>query len=200
MGWFCQNRMPLLLMILLLSCGPPATPPEDQLREVLELSSLEMRFREIVYYRGEDRFFFLTYNTDELLFSIEYDVVAGVDLQSGFEAVPDGQGGLVLRVPPVEILRIDAKEETIEDLLGLDQEIGVNLFQGILEDHKPKLARLSQENGILRKGEDQIRQFLIPWLRGLGYSAVSLRFDFAPLVGQLLPPLDPESLGDNYGQ
>jgi hypothetical protein len=80
----------------------------------------------------------------------------------------------------VKILRIDAREETIKDLLGLDQEIGVNLFQGILTEHKPKLARLAQENGLLKKGEDHIRQFLIPWLRGLGYRGVSLGFDYQP--------------------
>jgi len=135
-----------------------------------------MRIREIISYQSSDRLLFIPYNQNQLLFSIEYRIRAGIAELGELKWDILGAQRLHITLPPVQILTIDALEETIEDLLGDNEALGVNHFQGILEAHKNTIRARAKEYGLLAQGEKQIRSLLSTWFSTLGYSQVEIRF------------------------
>lgn len=181
----------IILCILTTGCTGSSRPLSDQelsarIRTILELPTVEYRYKDILYVGESRSFFFITTSLKEVLFSVDIRVRAGIDLQESF-SVYRKKGNphrIYVGLPPPKILLIDADESTIHQYFVL--ETGDRFrrleYSKELEAAKPRILKDAQERGILAQAEQNAHLLVRGLMELLGFQEVE--FLPSPRSGQ----------------
>ena len=84
------------------------------MRDLLAIHTMEHVYRDVVYFGEEESFLFIPTVDRRVLFSVNIRVQAGIDLTDGIEVFrsEDNDSEVFVRLPPAEILLVDADEST----------------------------------------------------------------------------------------
>lgn len=175
-----------IALILLAGCSPQTREPsmgelESRINALLDLHTVEYIYRDVVYF-GEQEFLLGLFRTrdQQLLFAVELRVEAGIDLEQGVELLRDPQDEelLLLRLPPAQVLLVDAVEESIEQFFVRERGGSIEWDQVSeqMEGVKERVRLDAVEKGILERAEQNAAE-LVTELMGLaGFERVRVQF------------------------
>jgi len=116
---------------------------------------------------SEERAFLL--GSRQVLFTLEYQVSAGVDFSRGFEIRELDRGVVEVRMPPAEVFAADADESSIRQMFIREQSfwnpvrMGDYMPQVVAQGEANRTAAL--ESGILDRAEANARKAVSRILR-----------------------------------
>lgn len=181
-----STSAPLLAVLILASlvgvsgCAPVSRSDlvrlEDRIESLLELSTYEHIYRDLVYFGEERSFLFIKTVDRAVLFSVDIRVRAGVDLARGVTVTPDRRdpNRIYVRLPEPEILAVDADESSIEEYFIREQggRIGLLELTDQLDEAKGRIAREAVERGILDRADENARRLITGFLAMAGFTEV----------------------------
>lgn len=166
----------------------PRLPSDVEVRAQIErigtLRTGEYLYRDVVFFDGPDRP--LGIRVTELLFSVELVVSTGIDLTTGVQVSKAGADTLAVTVPAARIVRVDADEQTIEQLFVRERWASIDFTQvgNELERAKERVAVDAVERGALRRAESRARQIIDALARSRGYAGADVSFVATQEVAQ----------------
>lgn len=139
---------------------------EQRLRNMRRLRTVTRSYRSVIFV--EERRFLK--GRKEVLFSLEYEVSAGVDFSRGLE-IEELSGGWRVTMPAAEVFESDAKESSIREVIRREQSYFNPITMG---DYMPHIIAQGEANrqaaiddGILDRAEINARNAVLKVL-GLG--------------------------------
>lgn len=168
----------ILLIFALLACESNNTPPPDELethiREILTLPTYEHVYRDIIYVGEEAKFLGITTAEKKLLFSIDVVVQAGIDLSNGIEITPKQKNSVEVKLPPAEILLIDADENSINQYFVKERGKSVSRLEYYdeIDRQKAVIREDALERNILVKAEENAKKLIEKFLSLAGFEEV----------------------------
>ena len=130
---------------------------EARLRDLRRLKTVGQTYRSVIYV--EEKNFWL--GGKRVLFTLEYEVVAGVDFSRGLQIRELPDDVLEVRMPPAEIFSWDADESSIHQMFLKESAI---LNPVRMSDYMPQVIAQGEENrrsalegGILERAETNAR-------------------------------------------
>jgi hypothetical protein len=172
--------IPTILGLLPTACGRLSSPSTEELSErirtILELPSVEYRYKEIVYVGVEKSFLFIPTSSKEVLFSVEIRVQAGIDLQQPFTVKRDIRNPrkIHLTLPPPKVLLLDVDEGTIRQYFIVEQGSRIRRmdYSKELESAKQRVLQDAYKRGILLDAERQANTLIEHMLFAAGVEEV----------------------------
>ncbi|MFW5827324.1 MAG: DUF4230 domain-containing protein [Alkalispirochaeta sp.] len=153
---------------------------QTRIQQVQTLITTGYRYRDVVFFDRRTRVLGIPAGQQEVLFSVEMEVIAGVDLSQGVDLDLDrnDRRRIFVTLPPPEIVRVVTDEESIRQYLVLERFGRLNWLDVSAEvqtakDHNREDAI---ERGILSRAESQARTIIGSLLRTVGYETVEVRF------------------------
>jgi hypothetical protein len=171
----------LVLLFLFASCAEQKHASIQrvgaELREILSMPTYEHVYHDIVYIGEEASFLFIKTVDTKLLFSIDVLVQAGFDLQKGLELSPGRDGSITVALPPAEILRIDADEESIHQYFAKERGKRISRldYYDEIDRQKEKIRQDALERNILGKAYENGKQIIEKYLQVAGFEEVKFR-------------------------
>ncbi len=130
---------------------------EARLRDLRRLKTVSQTYRSVIYV--EEKNFWL--GGKQVLFTLEYNVVAGVDFSRGLEIRELPGDILEVRMPPAEVFSWDADESSIHQMFLKESAV---LNPVLMGDYMPQVIAQGEENrrsalegGILERAEENAR-------------------------------------------
>lgn len=159
---------------------PEEPPLERRVLSLLELHTVEYRYRDIVYFGDQEYLLGLFRTRDrQLLFAVDILVQAGVDLDKEIELFRDRDRPelLVVRIPAPEILLVDADEESIEQFFVRERggSIAWDQVAEEMETVKDRVAADAVENGILTRAEENAVALIRETMELAGFEEVTVQ-------------------------
>ena len=149
---------------------------EDRIESLLELSTYEHIYRDLVYFGEERSFLFIKTVDRAVLFSIDIRVRAGIDLAQGVTVTADRRDPerIYVRLPEAEILAVDADEASIEEYFIREQggRVGLLELSDQLDEAKEKVAEDAVDRGILDRADENARRLITGFLELAGFTEV----------------------------
>ena len=140
---------------------------EQRLRNMRQLRTVTRTYRSVIFV--EERNFWK--GRKEVLFTLEYDVTAGVDFSRGLEIEELSGDGWRVSMPAAEVFESDADESSIRQMILREQSFFNPINMG---DYMPHIIAQGEANrqaaiddGILDKAEINARNAVLKVL-GLG--------------------------------
>lgn len=161
----------LLLLFVAGGCTDKQTPTEDEIesrvRDILSLPTFEHVYRDVVYVGEEGRFLGILTKDKKVLFSIDVNVRAGIDLTEGIEIEFPEAGSAIVSLPPAKVLSIDADENTIYQYFVREWGGSLSTLQYYDEINRKKelIREDAVSRGILNNAEENARQLVRNFLR-----------------------------------
>jgi len=138
---------------------------EQRLRELRRLKTVTQTYRSVIYV--EEKNFWR--GNKQVLFTVEYQVTAGVDFSRGLDIRELPDGSVLVRIPPAEIFTTDADETSIHQMylrenpllnpIRMGDYMGRIILQG--EANRQKAL----DGGILNLAESNARQAVLRILK-----------------------------------
>jgi len=126
---------------------------EQRLRNLEQLKTVSQRYRSVIFIQ-EKRFL---RGRKQVLFTLEYEVTAGVDFSRGIEIKPMPNSSVMVRMPKAEIFSSDADETTIREMFLHESRFFNPIRMG---DYMPQVIAQGEanrdaalESGILNRAE-----------------------------------------------
>ncbi|MFO8042397.1 MAG: DUF4230 domain-containing protein [Alkalispirochaeta sp.] len=151
-----------------------------QVKHLQTLVTTRYRYRDVVFFDRRTRVLGIPAGQQEVLFSVEMEVTAGIDLSEGVEITPDrdNRRGVYVTLPSPAVLRVVTDEASIRQYLVLER-FGRLDWLDISEEIQRAKDRNRQdavERGILSRAELHTRTVIDNLLRNVGYETVEVRF------------------------
>ncbi len=190
----------ILVGISFLSCNivskTPALKPtevESQIKAVLELPTYEYVYRDIIYIAEQADFLGIRHKDKQLLFSIDVNLQAGIDLSKGVEVKPATTEGFAISLPPPEILLIDADENTIHQYFKKEfgGEIGRLEYYDEISSSKERIRQDAIERGVLIQARENAASVIRSLLQSQGLSVAKILFRPHPATTAPEPAPEP---------
>jgi hypothetical protein len=168
----------ILFIFALLACESSTPPPPNELeahiREILTLPTYEHVYRDIIYVGEEAKFLGITTAEKKLLFSIDVVVQAGIDLSNGIEITPKQKNTVEVKLPPPEILLIDADENSINQYFVKERGKSVSRLEYYdeIDRQKAVIREDALERNILVKAEENAKKLIEKFLSLAGFEEV----------------------------
>ncbi len=162
------ERIWLIVIIssTLLSCtATPAVDLREQIKQTLELETVEFTYRSIVYYENSEKFLgIIPWGNQQLLFRANTLIRAGILLNDDFSILRDDGNSkrLYVVLPEATILSADLDEESIHQYY-VSEKIRPIDFASVgmqIGDMKDDAVARSIEYGILEQAEHNARTSL----------------------------------------
>ncbi|MFP4362644.1 MAG: DUF4230 domain-containing protein [Spirochaetia bacterium] len=153
----CQNQEPEISL----------SEVRSQVEEILLLPTVEMTYRDVIYFSEEETALFLSLSNRELLFSVNITVNAGFNLTHGV-SLNRTESGIVIHLPEPEILSIDADEQSIHEYFSFQRgrQIELSDYYRPIAIGKTEIENDAVSRGILEtaqaNGERVIREIFTP--------------------------------------
>lgn len=169
--------------LLLGSCSAVSgeePPLERRINSLLELHTVEYRYRDIVYF-GEQEYLLGIFRTKDrqLLFAVDILVQAGIDLNGEIELFRDRERPelAVVRIPAPKILLVDADEGSIEQFFVRERggSIAWDQVATEMEAVKERVEADAVRNGILRHAEKNAVRLIRETLELAGFEEVTVQ-------------------------
>ncbi|GAB4364955.1 MAG: hypothetical protein Kow009_01710 [Spirochaetales bacterium] len=168
------------LLVLLIGCSRfPSLSPEEissRIQSILELATVEYRYREIVYVGEQKSFLFIPTSSKEVLFSVEVRVQAGIDLNQPFTVEPDPRHPrkIHIHLPSSRILLVDVDEGMIRQYFLSEQGSRIHRMEYAqeLEAAKQRILQDARKRGILSEADHQARILIKGILEAAGFEEV----------------------------
>ena len=155
----------------------PAARISAKVGRLLSMPAVEHEYRDIIYIDSEKSFFFIPTASKRLLFSVNIRVQAGIDLTRGYELIPrPGKGGAItVRLPPSEILLVDADEESIYQYFVREKRDRIRLleFGDEIRRLKDRVRSDAEQRGILVQADENVRKLIGNFLKIQGFDEVT---------------------------
>lgn len=149
---------------------------ENRIESLLELSTYEHIYRDLVYFGEERSFLFIKTVDRAVLFSIDIRVRAGIDLADGVTVTADRRDPqrIYVRLPDAEVLAVDADESSIEEYFIREQggRVGLLELTDQIDEAKARVAEEAVERGILERADENARELITGFLRMAGFAEV----------------------------
>lgn len=151
-----------------------------QIQHLQTLVTTRYRYRDVVFFDRRTRVLGIPAGQQEVLFSVEMEVVAGIDLADGIEIAPDREDRhrVFVTLPAPTVLRVVTDETSIQQYLVLERfgrldwlDISEEI-QGAKERNRSDAV----DRGVLSRAEMHARTVVDSLLRGVGYERVEIRF------------------------
>jgi len=141
---------------------------ENRIRTILDVTTVEYVYREILYFGKEARFLGIKHMDKRLLFSVDIVLQAGFNLETEIGIKRTINGGILITLPEPEILIIDVDENSIHQFFK--KEWGGKIsrldYYDELNKRKKSIKQDAIKRGILIKarenGSKMIRRLLQP--------------------------------------
>lgn len=177
---FVSIMIPTILGVLLTGCSLFYLPSTEELsariRTILELPSVEYRYKEIVYVGEQKSFLFIPTSNKEVLFSVEIRLQAGIDLQQPLTIRKDTRNPrkIHLSLPPPKVLLLDVDEGTIQQYFMVEQGSRIHRmdYSNELESAKQRILQDAYKRGILLEAEHQAKALIESLLMAAGVEEV----------------------------
>ena len=142
---------------------------DGQVRGIREIVGARSTYREVIYLHES---FLMTGKT--LLFALDYQVDAGLDLSDGFRVMERSGGILTVGLPPARILRVDAREETMDEILIREilWEFSTDEHQAVVRERAEDIRRDAAGTDLLDRAELSARRLLEDLFREAGFPRV----------------------------
>lgn len=163
-----------------------------RIERLQSLVTTRYRYRDIVFFERETRILGIPSGSQEMLFAVEMEIHAGVDLARGFTVEMDAADPtrIYITLPAAEVLRVDAVERSINQYLIRERLTRIDWLDVAdeLDTAKDRNRRDAIERGILERAEIQSRSIITGLARAAGFRSVEIRFrpppaDDAELAG-----------------
>ncbi len=163
---------------------------ETRVRDILSLPTYEHIYRDVVYVGEQARFIGILTKDKEVLFSIDVNVRAGIDLTEGLDITFPDTRSAVVSIPPAKVLSIDADENTIHQYFLREWGGNLSTLQYYDEINRKKefLLEDAVSRGILIKAERNAEQLIRNFLGLSGFENIEIR--------KTKPPRQPAAEGD----
>ena len=146
------------------------------MRDLLAIHTMEHVYRDVVYFGEEESFLFIPTVDHRVLFSVNIRVQAGIDLTDGIEVFrsEDNDSEVFVRLPPAEILLVDADESSIHQYFVRERggRVGWLEYGEQIEAIKGKNAEDAVERGILVRAAENARMVVRNFLELAGFESV----------------------------
>lgn len=153
---------------------------QTTIQQVQTLVTTRYRYRDVVFFDRRTRVLGIPAGQQEILFSVEIEVTAGVDLAQGvdLDIDQDDRRRIFVTLPSPHIVRVVTDEESIRQYLVRERFGRLNWLDVSTEVHAAKERNREDaiERGILSRAESQARAVIGSLLRTVGYEAVEIRF------------------------
>lgn len=156
----------------------PVTVMENKIREIQELSLVRQIYRDVIYAKAGGMF------TSEILFSIDYQIVAGMNLSRGVDIAIRDDGSLLVKLPEPEILSVDADDNSITQYYIKESFRAVRQsdYMPLIVSEKAELVKSAIDSGILLRAKRNGELLLVRIFRLSGYDIV--HFEYYPVEKQ----------------
>jgi len=145
---------------------------EERIKQLRRMTTVTQVYRSVIYVKNKN----FWRGTREVLFSIKYNVAAGVDFSRGFNLNLKDDGTVEVSMPGAKVFLSDADESTINQMLIRESYF---LNQIKISDYMPQIIaqgitnrKTSVENGILERADTNARQAVLKILRIGGFDKV----------------------------
>jgi hypothetical protein len=156
------------------------TATRARIERLQSLVTTRYRYRDIVFFERETRLLGIPSGSQEILFAVEMEIHAGVNLGRGFtvEMDPADPARVYITLPAAEVLRVDADEESINQYLIRERLSRIDWLDVAdeLEAAKERNRQDAVERGILQRAEVQTRSVVAGLARAAGFRAAEVRF------------------------
>lgn len=170
----------LPILIFLFSCGPfsQVDRVQEELASLLEMPLYEMIFHEIVYLEEDSRFLLFFGGYKSTLFSIDFSVIAGMDMQESPPSVILRGNKIFIELGTPKILSVDAKEESIHMYYMAEEKSSFSLkdYQGFIRDYSSVIKKQAIEEGIIKSAKKKARAEIEALVKSMGFSDIEIRF------------------------
>lgn len=152
----------------------PVEVLENRIREIQELALVRQIYRDVIYARAGGVF------SSEILFSIDYHIVAGINLSRGVQIKQNKDGSLTAVLPEPEILSVDAKDESVVQYYIKESFRAVRQgdYMPLIVAEKKALTDSAVQAGILLRARRNGEILLLKLFKLSGYDTV--RFEYLP--------------------
>jgi len=153
---------------------------QARIQQVQTLITTRYRYRDVVFFDRRTRVLGIPAGQQEVLFSVEMEVTAGIDLSHGVDLDIDREDRrrIFVTLPPPQIVRVVTDEESIRQYLVLERFGRLNWLDVSTEVQAAKDRNREDaiDRGILSRAESQARTVIESLLRTVGYETVQVRF------------------------
>jgi hypothetical protein len=157
-----------------------ATVIRQQVEELGNLVTTEYEYRDVVHFGEETRVLGIRTGTQEILFSVDIIVTAGIDLTGGvvLDRVDRRNREIFVTVPEPKILRVSADERSIDQYFAREGFRGIDWLDAAdeVEHAKARNREDAIARGILDRSRVQGTAILSAVLRRGGYDRVHIRY------------------------
>lgn len=150
---------------------PSVSVMENKIKDLREIATVRQTYRNVIYSKNRSGLL-----TSEILFAIDYNIIAGIDLSEGVTLDANDEGLVEVTLPPAKIFSIDADEKSIEELMtkGL-RAVKQSDYMEHIVSQKTELAKSSIDSGILIRARANAEDLLEKLFRMAGYSEVRFK-------------------------
>lgn len=153
---------------------------QTRIQQVQTLITTRYRYRDVVFFDRRTRVLGIPAGQQEVLFSVEMEVTAGIDLSHGvdLDIDRDDRRRIFVTLPPPQIVRVVTDEESIRQYLVLERFGRLNWLDVSTEVQaaKDRNRQDAIDRGILSRAERQARTVIGSLLRTVGYETIRVRF------------------------
>ena len=145
---------------------------ENKIMGIQELAVVRQIYRDVIYTKAGSFF------SSEVLFSIEYNITAGINLSRGVDISRTEDGTLIVTLPEPEILSIDADDETIEQIYIREtfRNVKQSDYMGLIIQEKDFLVKNALDSGILIKAKRNSEVLLSKLMLLSGYKDIKFQY------------------------
>ncbi len=135
---------------------------EDRIKRLEELVTARQIYRNVIYSEVRENLIV----DKRTLFSINYNITAGVDFSKGLE-IKSNNNRIIVKYPYPEILSIDADESSIDQYFALERfgKLKQSDYLGIIYNEKERIGEDAINGGILERADKNLRVLISGLLR-----------------------------------
>lgn len=126
----------------------------QKLEDISIITTGEDVYREIIYTKTTEDLFWMPIKNKEILFSVDYRITTGIDLQKGYKVKNHGLYTEIV-LPPCEVLSIDADDLSIKEYFSKERFSKINRddYFSIINQTKNDLKNSDALKDLLRNSE-----------------------------------------------
>lgn len=153
----------------------------NKIVKVKELATAKQIYREIIYSKKTRDIFWIPVTEKEFLISVDYSIIAGIDLSKGYQIVHK-PGYTLVTLPRGEVLSIDALDSTIKEyyIKEVLTSIKRNDYFTPINESKESILESESIKELLIQCENNAREILKALLHPAG---INIKVEFSEDTG-----------------